>query len=35
MLFCRANWGYFAALQTVALIGAANNGGAKGLGSRV
>jgi hypothetical protein len=21
MLFCRANWGYFAALQTVALIG--------------
>jgi len=26
MLFCRANWGYFAALQTVALIGAANNG---------
>lgn len=26
VLFCRANWGYFAALQTVALIGAANNG---------
>lgn len=26
MAFCRANWGYFAALQTIALIGAANNG---------
>lgn len=24
--FCRANWGYFAALQTVALIGASFNG---------
>ena len=24
--FCRANWGYFAALQTVALIGASYNG---------
>ena len=24
--FCRANWGFFAALQTVALIGASYNG---------